>query len=96
MYENMAEGELRLVDVAAILWEPAGGIYLGAYDDRFIPGMIELNEAVHKHGCLTIGQLHHIGPSAGPTPDGLPPISSSTLSEDEMPVPKPWCQALAA
>ena len=65
----------------------------GAYDDRLIPGMIELNEAVHKHGCLTIGQLHHIGPSAGSTPDGLPPISSSTLSEDEMPVPKPWCQA---
>ncbi|MDU1386952.1 MAG: NADH:flavin oxidoreductase, partial [Eggerthella sp.] len=93
MYENMAEGGVAAIDVAAILWEPAGGIYLGAYDDRFIPGMIELNEAVHKHGCLTIGQLHHIGPSAGPTPDGLPPISSSTLSEDEMPVPKPWCQA---
>lgn len=93
MYENMAEGGVAAIDVAAILWEPAGGIYLGAYDDRFIPGMIELNEAVHKHGCLTIGQLHHIGPSAGPTPDGPPPISSSTLSEDEMPVPKPWCQA---
>lgn len=72
MYENMAEGGVAAIDVAAILWEPAGGIYLGAYDDRFIPGMIELNEAVHKHGCLTIGQLHHIGPSAGSTPDGLP------------------------
>ena len=69
MYENMAEGGVAAIDVAAILWEPAGGIYLGAYDDRFIPGMIELNEAVHKHGCLTIGQLHHIGPSAGSTPD---------------------------
>ena len=68
----------------------------GAYDDRFIPGMIELNEAVHKHGCLTIGQLHHIGPSAAPTPDGLPPISSSTLSEDEMPVPKRGAKPLAA
>ena len=93
MYENMAEGGVAAINVAAILWEPAGGIYLGAYDDRFIPGMIELNEAVHKHGCLTIGQLHHIGPSAGPNPNGPAPISSSTLSEDEMPVPKPWCQA---
>ena len=50
LYENMAEGGVAAIDVAAILWEPAGGIYLGAYDDRFIPGMIELNEAVHKHG----------------------------------------------
>ena len=39
MYENMAEGGVAAIDVAAILWEPAGGIYLGAYDDRFIPGM---------------------------------------------------------
>ena len=84
---------MAAIDVAALLWEPAGGIYLGAYDDKFIPGMLELNEAVHKHGCLTIGQLHHIGPSAGETPDGLPPISSSTLTADEMPVPEPWCHA---
>ena len=66
MYENMAEGGVAAINVAAILWEPAGGIYLGAYDDRFIPGMIELNEAVHKHGCLTIGQLHHIGRRRSP------------------------------
>ena len=39
MYENMAEGGVAAIDVAAILWEPAGGIYLGAYDDRFIPGI---------------------------------------------------------
>lgn len=93
MYENMAKGGVAAIDVAAILWEPADGIYLGAYDDKFIPGMIELNEAIHRHGCLTIGQLHHIGPSAGGTSDGLPPISSSTLAEDEMPVPEPWCHA---
>lgn len=67
MYENMAEGGVAAIDVAAILWEPAGGIY-GRLRRQVIPGMIELNEAVHKHGCLTIGQLHHIGPSAGPDP----------------------------
>lgn len=93
MYENMASGGVAAIDVAAILWEPAPGIYLGAYDDKFIPGMRELNEAIHRHGCLTVGQLHHIGPSAGSTPDGLPPISSSPLTADEMPVPEPWCHA---
>lgn len=91
MYENMAIGGVAAINVAAILWEPAPGIYLGGYDDKFIPGMVELNEAIHKHGCLTIGQLHHIGPSAAPSPDGVPPISSSTLAEDEIPVPAPWC-----
>ena len=90
MYENMAEGGVAAIDVAAILWEPAGGIYLGAYDDRFVPGMKELTDAIHRHDCLAIGQLHHIGPSAGATLDGLPPISSSTLGADEIPVPEPW------
>lgn len=34
MYENMAAGGLGAINVAAILWEPAPGIYLGAYDDK--------------------------------------------------------------
>ena len=41
MYENMAAGGLAAINVAAILWEPAAGIYLGAYDDKFVPGMQE-------------------------------------------------------
>lgn len=91
MYENMAAGGLGAINVAAILWEPAPGIYLGAYDDKFVPGMKELNAAIHKHDCRTIGQLHHIGPSGGLGPNGELPVGASSMSADEIPVPAPWC-----
>lgn len=91
MYENMAAGGLAAINVAAILWEPAAGIYLGAYDDKFVPGMQELTAAIHKHDCLAIGQLHHIGPSGGLGPKGELPVGSSSLGADEIPVPAPWC-----
>lgn len=91
MYENMAAGGLAAINVAAILWEPAAGIYLGAYDDKFVPGMKELTAAIHKHDCLAIGQLHHIGPSGGLGPNGELPVGASSLTADEIPVPAPWC-----
>ncbi len=91
MYENMAAGGLAAINVAAILWEPASGIYLGAYDDKFVPGMKKLNAAIHKHDCLTIGQLHHIGPSGALGPNGELPVGASSMTAEEIPVPEPWC-----
>jgi 2,4-dienoyl-CoA reductase-like NADH-dependent reductase (Old Yellow Enzyme family)/thioredoxin reductase len=43
---------------------PSGSVsptYLGAYDDRFIPGLKKYAETVHKAGGKTAMQLHHAG-----------------------------------
>jgi 2,4-dienoyl-CoA reductase-like NADH-dependent reductase (Old Yellow Enzyme family)/thioredoxin reductase len=34
---------------------------LGAYDDRFIPGLKKISDAVHAAGCKVALQLHHAG-----------------------------------
>ena len=95
MYENIAMGGAAGIIVAAILWEPAGtGIYLMADDDKYIPGMLELNERCHRYGTKMIGQLHHMGPSAWRAPeDTRLPIGASSLSEDEIPTPPPFGSA---
>jgi len=94
MYESIAAGGAAGIIVAAILWEPAGtGIYLMSDDDKYIPGMKELTDKLHGYDCKAIGQLHHMGPSAWGTYDGGLPVSSSSLSEDEIPTPPPFGRA---
>ncbi len=91
MYESMAKGGAAAIITAAILWEDYGeGIYLMATDDKFIPGMKEYAERMHRYGCKVIGQLHHMGPSAWGAIDGGLPIGPSDLSEDEIPTPPPF------
>lgn len=34
---------------------------LGAYDDRFIPGLAKMAETAHKEGCKIAMQIHHTG-----------------------------------
>lgn len=34
---------------------------LGAYDDRFIPGLAKMAAAAHKEGCKIAMQIHHTG-----------------------------------
>ena len=95
MYESMAKGGAAAIITAAILWENYGeGIYMMATDDKFIPGMREYAEHMHKYGCKVIGQLHHMGPSAWGAIDGGLPIGPSDLTEDEIPTPPPFGRAV--
>ncbi len=90
-YEGMAAGGASALIIAAVLWEPAGaGIYLSAFDDRFLDGMRAFTDAIHRHDCTVICQLHHMGPSAWGTWDGGPPIGPSDLTLDELPTPPPF------
>ncbi len=90
LYESMAKGGVGAIDIAGINWEPpvGGGIYLCAYDDRFISGLTELAERLHKYDCRVIGQLHHGGPLA-PVQGGGRPICASTLEVEDLPTPPP-------
>ena len=88
LYESIAAGGAAVVTIGGVMWDEVPGKYAACYDDKFIPGLAELCEAVHKHGALITGQLHHGGPSAAVMGDGRP-FSSSTLEEEELPIPLP-------
>lgn len=88
IYESIAAGGAAAITIGGVMWDRVPGKYAACYDDKFIPGLRQLCDAVHRHGCLITGQLHHGGPSAAVMGEGRP-FSSSTLEEDELPIPLP-------
>ena len=53
---------------------------LGAHDDKLIPGLRELTEAVHAEGGKIAQQIHHGGRECSPEITGLQPIGPSNLA----------------
>lgn len=49
------------------------------WDDRDIPALALMTEAVHEHGALSAIELTHNGPSAGNLYSRLPPLAPSHL-----------------
>ncbi|ACR68263.1 NADH:flavin oxidoreductase [Edwardsiella ictaluri] len=96
LYENIARGGAAAIILGGCAIEETPGIYLGLWDDRFIPGLRHLAGRVQRHGCKLFAQFHHSGPAAWPRL-GEPPISSSTLTVDEIPMKPPLanpCQGM--
>lgn len=84
-YESFAKGGASAVILAAVTFIPVPGVYVGAHDDKFIPGLKAFADAMHKHGCKAILQLHHPGNSGYGEIDGSPSLSASNLTAEEMP-----------
>ena len=103
-YERMARGGTGLIIVesptidypAGARWRPRNRID----DDRFIEGLKELVDVIHKHGCPTFMQMNHDGPwqvdlhhiepdqvYAGP-PLGASPVSVPYPADFHNEVPK--------
>jgi 2,4-dienoyl-CoA reductase (NADPH2) len=65
-YERLAAGGVGLLIVEAPgIDYPQGVRYRNRYrmdDDKYIEGMAELVEVIHKHGCPTFMQMNHDGP----------------------------------
>ena len=88
VYEALAKGGvgLLIVESPTIDW-PFGRRWVQRYridDDRYIKGLAELVQLIHKHGCPTFMQMNHDGPwqsTWGPRPiiPG-PPIGASAVS----------------
>ena len=83
-YEERAKGGAGLitVEIAAVDYPRGAGMVnqLGISDDKFMPGLSELAEALQRHGAKAAIQLHHAGKIA--TNDmaaGLEPISPSVI-----------------
>jgi 2,4-dienoyl-CoA reductase (NADPH2) len=91
-YERMARGGTGLIVVESPTIDyPAGARWRNRYrldDDRFIEGMKELADVIHKHGCPTFMQMNHDGPwqshlAFEPDPlEGNVPLAASPVSVD--------------
>ncbi len=81
-YEARARGGAGLIIVEATYVHRQGWAFvnqLGISEDKFIPGMKELVDVVHKHGAKIAVQLHHGGREAKSTVSGLQPVAPSPL-----------------
>ena len=65
-YERFARGGVGLVIVEAVTVDyPWGARYRNRYridEDRFIPGLAELADVIHRHDCPTFLAVNHDGP----------------------------------
>ena len=79
-YERMARGGTGLIIVESPTVDyPAGARWRQRYridDDRFIEGLKELADVIHKHGCPTFMQMNHDGPWQVDLPTSSPTRSS--------------------
>ena len=92
-YEGIARGGVGLLIVESPTVDyPRGVRWKERYridDDKYIPGLVEPVQIIHKHGCPTFMQMNHDGPWEVKLPfvpepmyDG-PPIGASAVSFSE-------------
>lgn len=88
-YEALAKGGAGIVTVgAAPLGVPPGRGYL-MNDDKYLPDMTRLAEAIRKYGCPAFAQMFHLGPMLPPflVSSGVKPVAASSLDKEELPLP---------
>jgi 2,4-dienoyl-CoA reductase (NADPH2) len=88
-YEALAKGGAGIVTVgAAPLGVPPGRGYL-MNDDKYLPGMTRLAEAIRKYDCPAFVQMFHLGPMLPPflVSSGVRPVAASSLDKSELPLP---------
>ena len=80
--ERRAQGGAALI-IVEVTYVHLNGRYflhqLGISDDKFIPKMRELTDAVHKHGTRIALQLQHAGRLAKSYFTGMPPVAPSAV-----------------
>lgn len=89
-YEALAMGGVGLIIIESSAVEYPLGIRKPPQshfeDDKYIPEYHELIQVIHRHGCPAFLQLFHAGAWHDSTYSGLQPVSSSGLSESEIPM----------
>jgi 2,4-dienoyl-CoA reductase (NADPH2) len=82
-YEAIARGGVGLLSVEAPTIDyPAGGRRFRADDDKYITGLKELVDVIHKHGCPAFMQMNHNGPwqlNAADMRNGEQPVAASPV-----------------
>jgi 2,4-dienoyl-CoA reductase (NADPH2) len=94
IYERLAKGGIGLVThSAAWIDVPMGAVpgELGGFrltEDKYIPGFQKLTDTIHKYDCPAFIQMWHAGPFHRGALTGLQPVSSSSLTKEELPKPE--------
>lgn len=82
-YETLAKGGVGLITVEESICDfPLGASnvpHIRLDEDRFIPGLSELAEVIHKHNCPAFVQITHAGPAHNPQVSGKSPLAPSSL-----------------
>jgi 2,4-dienoyl-CoA reductase (NADPH2) len=88
-YEALAAGGAGLVTVGTgEIDYPIGTIPGWGYrmdEEKYIPSLKKLSDAIHKHDCPAFIQLFHMGPMHPEMVSGHQPISASSLPKNELP-----------
>jgi len=82
-HEARARGGASLIIVECAYVHPAGQALpnlLSITDDKFIPGMSELVQAIHRHGTKAALQIYHCGRTARSKLIGTQPVAPSPLA----------------
>lgn len=82
-YAERAQGRVGLVTVEYATVVPKSNNYLyhlGAWDDRFVPGLRRLVRAIHDGGAPAALQLGHAGRRAAARVSGVQPVAPSALA----------------
>jgi len=69
-YEARAAGGAAMIVMEPLPVLASAGVTPQNYrfdDDRFVPGLRAVADAVHRHATLLVSQLYHLGPNADPT-----------------------------
>ncbi len=90
-YEGLAQGGAGLVTAGAgeIDW-PIGTVPNWGYrmdEEKYIPSLKKLSDAIHRHNCPAFIQIFHMGPMHPEIVSGHQPISSSSIPKNEIPRP---------
>lgn len=92
LFDQISSGgaAMVVVDTMSFMpWSDAKFTMGGVFDDKYIPGLLELTELIHSNKCVAIAQLHHAGPA-----DFTDPVGPSELTSEEMPLLDPPPRAL--
>jgi 2,4-dienoyl-CoA reductase-like NADH-dependent reductase (Old Yellow Enzyme family)/thioredoxin reductase len=88
-FEALAKGGAGIVTLgAAPLGVPPGRGY-AFDDDKYLPRMAKVVDAIHKHDCPAFIQTFHLGPMLPPflVEMGLESVGASALTREEVPLP---------
>lgn len=91
-YSVLAKGGIGLIIPGALYVNPAGRgrkYQAAVYDDRFIPGLRRIVEAVHANGGKVAFQVNHAGGQTSRRETGLDPMAPSGGKRDPVHLGRP-------
>ena len=62
--DRRAKSGVGLIITEIVGVHPTGTVGIGAYEDRFMPGLEKMAEVIHQNGVKAAAQLHHAGREA--------------------------------